>query len=384
MIIVADENIPGATEAFAPLGEVRLMAGRSIAREAVREAEALLVRSVTRVDRRLLAGSSVRFVGAATAGADHVDTAWLRDRGIEFSHAPGSNAESVAQYIAAVLFALRSRLGGRLRGKTIGIVGLGHCGSRVERIARALKMTVKLCDPPLERSGVERPFVPLAEIADSDVVTLHVPLASDGVDRTSGLIGRDFLATLRPGAILINAARGGIVDETVLLERLGAGRLAGAAIDTWIAEPEVSMDLLRAARIATPHVAGYSIEGKLRATQMLHEALCRFVGREPWWSARSALEPSSAEIAFDPGGGDEEDLLAGWIARSHPLERDDAAMRKIASLGAERRGAYFDSLRKDYPARREFGATRLSLAGAPPTLVRAARALGFDAREESL
>ncbi len=377
--IVADENIPHLAEAFGEFGEVYSCPGRQITASTVEDADVLLVRSVTRVGADLLRASPVRFVGTATAGIDHVDTQWLLDRGIEFASAAGSNAESVAQYVAAALIEFRSRLGRPLRGSTIGIVGVGHCGSRVERIARALGMEPLLCDPPLARApGSSARFNALDELRECDYLTLHVPLTMSGADRTEGLIDSEFLASMNPRAVVINAARGGVLDEDALVGALSAGKLSGAAIDAWIGEPSISLDTLRAATIATPHIAGYSIDGKLRGTQLIHEALARFLGREPAWSAFEVLPPVAVEIRLDAKPCDRASVLAGAIQGAYPIARDDAKLREIENLARGERASKFDRLRREYPQRREFHATRLTISESDEALRRAAAGLGFS------
>ncbi len=376
MIILADENIPLVREAFGGLGEVRILPGRQMDSASAKDADVLLVRSVTRVNQSLLEASNVRFVGSATIGTDHIDLDWLAQRGIAFSSAPGSNAESVAQYVAAALVYFRAKLGWRLNGKTIGIVGAGHCGSRVARVARALGMGPMLCDPPLKRSGDLRPFHPLSELADCDAVSLHVPLTSNGKDRTVGMIGAEFLGAMKSSGVLINAARGGIVDETALLKSLRSKQIAGAAIDAWIGEPEISVELMKAATLATPHVAGYSADGKLRATQMIYEALCRHLNKPVEWNYNSRLPTviRESEIAT---GGDREKILTDLISDSYPLPRDDEALRKLEAIPVPDRGSYFDQLRKNYPERREFSVVSVFLKPPDAVLNLSLAALGF-------
>lgn len=377
MLILADENIPCVRDAFAPLGEIRTLAGRSLTAEAIRDADVLLVRSVTRVDRQLVEGSRVRFIASATAGVDHVDESALRERGITFASAPGSNAESVAQYIAAALFLLRRKLNRPLRGRSIGIVGAGHCGSRVARIARALGMDVRLCDPPLARLGGNETYVPLSEIESSDYLTLHIPLTNEGPDRTLGMIDRGFIGRMKPGAVLINAARGGIVDESALLDAVRSGNLAGAALDAWIGEPRINSAILEAVDLGTPHIAGYSLDGKLRGTKMIHDALCAFLGRKPSWHPDDSLERTIETI--DPGvtTGDPEEFLSKLVEKAYPIRRDDAALREMLALSDEDRPRHFDALRKHYPVRREFAATRV-IAGDPQSpLASSLKGLGF-------
>lgn len=386
MKIVADENIPFAREAFGVFGDVVLLPGRTISPEAVRDADALVVRSVARADAALLAGSRVRFVGTATIGVDHVDLAWLASAGIDFASAPGSNAESVAQYVAAVLCRFRATLGTDLRGRTIGVVGAGHCGSRVERVARAFGMEPVLCDPPLARATDEARYRPLAELADCDFLSTHVPLTRDGADRTLGLIDAEFVARMKPGAGLIHVCRGGVADEDALLAALpgrDAGpearrraRIGAAAIDVWVGEPRVRRDLLERADLATPHIAGYSRDGKVRGTEAIHLALCRRAGVEPSFRAEDALAAPPRRLVADPSLAPEEAVARVVLAAYDPAA-DDAAMRAIPSDDPAETGRGFDALRKNYPERREFAAFE-ALLGSESREARATlAALGF-------
>lgn len=374
MLIVADENIPYVREAFSHLGEVRTLAGRAIARADVADADALLVRSVTRVGEALLAGSRVRFVGTATAGIDHVDTKWLERAGVSFASAQGSNAESVAEYIAAALCVVRRKLGIELRGRTIGIVGVGHCGSRVERIARAIGMEPVLCDPPLARLTGDAKYRRIEELKSCDVLTIHTPLTLEGVDKTAGMIDGPFIVSMKPGAALMNAARGGIVDERALIVALESKRISAAVIDAWEGEPNISIDLMRRAEIATPHIAGYSLDGKIRGTEMIYHALCDFLGEHPAWCAADMAPETTATNAMNEIN---EDAIARAILSAYPIHRDDATLRKVESLPEGERGVYFDRLRRDYPVRREFRATRIVLTGTARESADALRRIGF-------
>ena len=263
MFIIADENMPFAAEAFSNLGEVRLVPGRDMKAETLRGADILAVRSVTRVDRALLDDSGVRFVGTATIGMDHVDRDWLAGRGIGFSSAPGCNAVSVAEYVTAALFVLRERLGFSLRGKKLGIVGVGNVGSRVSQRAEALGLEVIWNDPPLAASTGDSRYRPLEEIYDCDIITFHVPLDKSGP--YSYLIicwMRTFLGRLKPGAIVFNTSRGAVADNVALEAALDSGRLAAAVLDVWEGEPSVRLSLLEKAALGTPHIAGTHMTGK--------------------------------------------------------------------------------------------------------------------------
>ncbi|MEE8169735.1 MAG: NAD(P)-dependent oxidoreductase, partial [Phycisphaerae bacterium] len=231
MRIIADEAIPGAAEGFAALGDVETLRAAEIAGDRVRDADVLLIRSVTRVGAALLQGSRVRFVGAASAGIDHVDAAWLADRGIALAHAPGSNATAVSEFVVAILLELADRRGVALAGRTLGVVGVGHCGARVARLAAALGMTVIRNDPPLAASTRDRRFGPIEELlAAADVVTLHVPLTSDGPCPTRRMVDARWLGRMRPGTWLINTARGDVADEAALAAAIETGRLGAVAL----------------------------------------------------------------------------------------------------------------------------------------------------------
>jgi erythronate-4-phosphate dehydrogenase len=362
MLVVADRNIVFVKEAFQALGEVRLMRGREMTPAAVRDATLLLVRSITPVNRALLEGSAVRFVATATVGRDHVDAEYLRDAGVAFAAAPGSNANSVAEYITAALLVLALRQGKPLEGRTIGIVGAGNVGSRVAAKVRALGMRELLNDPPLQRATGEAKYRPHEELMDCDFITLHVPLEKGGPDPTWHMVGADFLARMRPEAALLNSSRGAVVDNGALLEALRAGRPGAAALDVWEGEPRIRPALLAKAALATPHVAGYSFDGKVAGTEMIYRAACAFLGRKPDWSpARCMPPPLIPEIELQPRPAEPEESLREAVLRVCPIERDDAALRKLAGLPPAEQGPYFDRLRAEYPVRREFQNTTIRL-----------------------
>jgi erythronate-4-phosphate dehydrogenase len=381
MLIVADENMPHAEEYFSRLGEVRLAPGRKMTPELVRQADLLMVRSVTRVDRALLEGSRVRFVGTATIGADHVDQAWLAERGIAFSAAPGCNAESVAQYMAAALAWASGRAGRPLSECSIGIVGVGNCGGRVARVARALGMKVALNDPPLARQTGDPKYRPLEELADCDYLALHVPLTKEGPDPTWGLIDARALDRLRPETIVINACRGFVLDEAALRARLDRGRLGGAILDAWEGEPAINLETADRVMLGTPHVAGYSHDGKVGGTRMIYEAACRALGTEPQ-SVAVDLPPAAVErVVLSATGRRLDSVLAELALRAYPIWRDDADLRAaVVGQGAAIAQA-FDALRKHYPLRREFHATTVRIlelpADWPPDWPQRIEGLGF-------
>jgi erythronate-4-phosphate dehydrogenase len=370
MRIVADENIPFAIEAFGRLGEVTTLPGRAMTHEAVRDAEILFVRSVTDVDAHLLDGSKVRFVATATIGTDHVDAAYLRARGTGFASAPGSNARSVAEYISAALLVLESRGHVSLDGSTLGVVGVGSVGSRVALVAQALGMKVLLNDPPRARAEPGGAFVPLDEIcAKADVVTFHLSLERGGPDATHHLAGEALLGRLKPGAVVLNSSRGAVADGAALKRARRDGHLKALVLDVWEGEPSIDAELLGLCDLATPHIAGYSYDGKVAGTRMIYEAACAFLGRPAAWPA--GLPPhEDLRVRVDDGRA----LTA--VRASYDIEADDGRMRRAVE-GADAAGVAraFDRLRKEYPRRREFANWRV--AGATGRSASVLAALGF-------
>jgi len=375
MRIVADENIPSVGEAFGELGSVETVAGRALTAERVRAADLLLVRSVTPVGRGLLEGSAVRFVASATAGIDHVDTDYLRERGIGFAHAPASNADAVAEYVAAVLLELAHRRRQKLSGMTLGVVGVGAVGGRVVRIGRALGMMVLQNDPPRAAATDTANFRPLDEVlAQSEAVTLHVPLATDGPHATLGMVNSDWLARLNPGAWFINTSRGEIADEAALLEFADNDPLAAIALDVWRDEPAVSADLLERVEIATPHIAGYSAAARLAGTRAVHEAVCRWLDRPPTWPP--PVRGSVAIQIFAPSRRNLQSEVRSAVRHSCDVAAMSDAMKAQCAAGRPDRAAAFDRLRREFLRPNEFRDLRLSGAG-DPALAEVLAQLGF-------
>ena len=382
MKILADENMPLAGEAFSTLGEVRLVPGRQITPEALSGCKVLAVRSVTRVDESLLAGSSVSFVGTATIGTDHVDTAYLKRSGIGFAPAPGCNAVSVAEYVIAALFELAGRKGFRLREKSLGIIGVGNVGSRVEARAKALGMKVILNDPPLRAATGEAKYRDLDEALAADILTLHVPLERGTPYPTYHMVDSAFVGRLKPGAVLINTSRGAVADSDALSAGLDSGRIGAAVLDVWEGEPDISLELMKRAAIATPHIAGYSYDGKARGTRMIYEAACRYFGREPEWDPKALMPaPEKERVSLSGRLSGAEEIIAGVIAQSYDIVRDDRALRGIAEIAPQQRGACFDRLRKEYPVRREWSSRVVGLSQELTGLKPVFEGLGFRVEE---
>lgn len=361
MRLVVDENMAAGRRAFAAFGDVVTVPGREIDTEDVSRADALMVRSVTRVDRRLLGGSHVRFVGTATSGFDHVDREWLAERGIAFAYAPGCNASAVADWVIAALAALHA-VGRRDFGSgSVGVVGAGHVGSRVATRLRALGYSVLVCDPPRAEADGGEGFVDLATALGCDVVTLHVPLVDGGPHPTRGLIDGAALERMPAGSVLMNAARGGVVDEDALATRLDDGPDLVTAIDTWADEPAIDAALLPRVDLATPHIAGHTVEGRLRGTAMIATAAASHFGVSNAWDWRNELPPSpNAATSVDAA----EAVLAAWDPRA-----DDARLRGLLREPPQGRGRAFDRIRAACPQRREFAS--FGVAGDAPAEIRA-------------
>lgn len=375
MYIVADENISDVRAAFAPLGRIVVMPGRSISRGELAEADALLVRSVTPVNERLLSGTKVRFVGSATAGIDHIDTAYLESRGITFAHAPGSNARAVAEYVIAAILelALDRRLA--LNETTVGIVGVGHVGARVARLCAAMGMRVLLCDPP--RAAVEpgADFVALPMLLQSsDVVTLHVPLIDAGPYATRGLVGDGFMSQLRPATALINTSRGDVCDEAALMRGRQSGHLGWLALDVWRGEPSPNPEFVRECDIATPHIAGYSLDGRLSGTHMVYQALCEWAGATPEWLP----DPNYIKTGGDAAGCQDSMVSLRSVIRSViDLPRATRDFKHSTAAGsAVERGRAFDAQRAAQSNRREFWAHKMT-GSHDPSIADKLRRLGF-------
>lgn len=277
MKIVVDNKIPYIRETLAKITDnVVYMSGNEINSETVKDADALITRTRTRCDRQLLEGSRVKFIGTATIGFDHIDTEFCNKAGIVWKNCPGCNAGAVEQYVHAVLTLLKEEKGLKLENVCMGIIGVGHVGSRIMSLAKKLGMKIMLNDPPRKDNG-ESEFVDLDTIAaECDVITFHTPLIKEGKYKTFHLADKDFFATLRKKPVIINTSRGEVVDTSAILDAINEKRVSEAIIDVWENEPHINLDLLHKVYVGTPHIAGYSSDGKLNATIMTLKSLCEF------------------------------------------------------------------------------------------------------------
>jgi erythronate-4-phosphate dehydrogenase len=357
MKIVADENMPMVHEYFDQFGEVRTVPGRLLKPEDVQNADVLLVRSVTKVNQALLDNSSVGFVGTATIGVDHIDTAYLQRRGITLCSAPGCNAQAVVDYLCSALLRLERLRGLELTDKVVGIVGLGNVGRRVQAAMQRLGLTVLACDPPLAEQGVSG-LVPFTEVLNADIVTIHTPLTTGGAYPTYHLFDQAVLEKLKPNAVLVNAARGAVVDGLALGRWLEQREEPMVVLDVWEGEPLIDRELAQRVDIATPHIAGYSFDGKLRGTDLVYRGFCAWQGCQPD-IAMASLVPDEARLVVDLIDGQSLLNAAQLIDRVYDIMEDDLNLRSVLKMPRERRVAAFDQLRKHYKMRREFAQVEL-------------------------
>lgn len=376
MHILADENIPLVDEFFAGVGEVRRMPGRSINRAALENVDVLLVRSVTRVDRELLDGTAVRFVGTCTIGTDHLDLDYFEQAGIDWASAPGCNARGVVDYVLGSLLALAELKGEPLAQRRFGVVGAGEVGGRLVEVMRGLGWDVRVCDPPRQAREVGG-FVPLDEVlAECDVISLHTPLDMSGDWPTFHLFEQKRLSKLRPGAWLINASRGAVVDNAALRDLLLQRPDVEAVLDVWEGEPQVDVALAGLCRIATPHIAGYSLDGKLRGTAQVYAAFCAVRGLEPVIELAQLMPGAPlTELTFATSAKP-TDLLTTVCRAVYDPRRDDADFRRSLLGDEAQRRAGFDLLRKQYPLRREIDGLKVRIGGHNPALATIVEALG--------
>jgi erythronate-4-phosphate dehydrogenase len=363
MKIVADENIALVKECFSSIGDVQVLSGRKITPDIIADADCLLVRSITPVNEKLLSRSKVKFVATATIGFEHVDVDYLKNRKIGFASAPGSNANSVADYIVAALLSVGKKHKITLEGKSIGVVGVGNVGGKVAKKCAALGMKVLLNDPPLFRQTGNPKYRPLPELFDSDFITLHTPLTFEGIDKTFHLADEKFFASLRPGCVFTNTARGAVHDTVALKNAIKSDKLGAVILDVWENEPNIDCELLRLVDISTPHIAGYSLDGKIAGMIMIYNAACEYFGWKPKCKIEDFLPPPIVpQITIDKIGPDLQATLRETVQQVYPINRDDFNTREIAMVEPGKRGRFFDDLRKNYPVRREFQNTQIILA----------------------
>jgi erythronate-4-phosphate dehydrogenase len=378
MKIVADENIPLVDEFFSQLGAVVRLSGRNMTSDDVRDADALIVRSVTKVNQELLQGSRVKFVGTCTIGVDHLDDVYLDAQTIRWSSAPGCNANAVVEYVYAAL----CHLDINWLPVKFGIIGCGNVGGLLYKRLKAQGVDVRCYDPNLTLA--QNPdLTTLEEVLACDVISMHTPLVTTGAHPSFHLIGHHELQQLKEGAVLINCGRGAVIDNQALLETLALRSDLRVVLDVWEPEPDISLELLDKVLLGSPHIAGYSYDGKLNGTEMIYHAFCKHFNVAPQTSLVQ-LVPSLDDNQLDideKNAGDIFAIVKQLIKQVYDIAADDARLRDIARdalAGRIHFGEGFDGLRKFYPKRREFHNYQVHMESLTETDKEWLRVLGFN------
>ncbi len=351
MKIIADENIPFVQAAFSTIGQVVTLPGRLIQQTDLIDCQLLLVRSVTKVNRPLLSGTKVQFVASATSGINHINLDDLNALDIGFAHAPGSNATSVAEYVMSAVAHWSLLKDKAIQGLSIGIIGGGQVGTQVEGLCQKMGMKTVVNDPPLAQQYPSDRFASLEAALGCDVISLHVPLTHTGKHATLNLINQRLIQQIKPDTLLINSARGEVIDEAALLSRQKNQQDLDLVLDVWQNEPNINLELLAHTLIGTPHVAGYSYDGKIRGTHMIYQACCQFLNTQPQWSEACVVEnthPNAVNV-INKGADIRRSILGAY-----DLSKDNGRLKQLLTDQKIPVGIYFDRLRKTYPKRREW------------------------------
>ncbi len=373
MKIVCDNKIPFLKGVLEPYADVVYLPGAKIAKQDLLDADGLIVRTRTKCKKEILEGTNLKFIATATIGFDHIDGAYCDSNGIAWTNAAGCNSSSVAQYIASAVLSLAVEKKFSLSDMTIGIVGVGNVGSKVAKFAETVGMKVLLNDPPRARKEGEAGFVSLEKIlSDSDIITFHVPLTMDGPDKTSYMADKIFFNSIAKCAWFINSSRGEVTDTAELKNILYTGKIAGAILDVWENEPNIDLEMLGLAKFATPHIAGYSTDGKANGTAMSVQALSRFFGireLENWYPA-DVPKPAETIVNIDCGGKSKEQILLETIKFTYDVSGDDQRLRSSPKT--------FEKQREEYPLRREFPVFKIKLTNDGTNMETVLRELGFQ------
>jgi erythronate-4-phosphate dehydrogenase len=369
--IIADDKIPFLKGALEPFTDVVYLPGKEITRDVIADADAMLIRTRTRCNENLLRGTSVRFIGTATIGYDHIDTLYCDMNNIRWTNAPGCNSSSVQQYIASALLTVASRFSDNLREKTLGIIGVGNVGSKVAKLGNILGMNVLLNDPPRARKEGDKEFVTFDRILrEADIVTVHVPLIMSGENKTFHLFDNIAFEKMKNGSWFFNTSRGEVVDTAALKNVLDTFKLRGAVIDVWEHEPDVDQELLSKIFLATPHIAGYSTDGKANGTAMVVNSLSSFFNL-PFdnWYPDNVPPPSFPEIVIDGKAKTDDDIINKAVFHTYSIKEDDKKFRNSPPT--------FEKQRGDYPLRREFPSYSVNLANSSEDVRTALSKMGF-------
>lgn len=374
--IIADENIPFIREAFGN-SNIELISGREINNSILKNKKILLIRSITKINSGLLGDTMVKFVASATTGMDHIDTKYLLHAGIGFYVAEGCNANSVAEYVFAALYKLAVDNEFRLEDKTLGIVGVGRIGGIVRRIAEGIGMKVLLNDPPLKRKNNDNLFLDLDELMDADIITIHVPLIREGTDKTAGLFDTGIINKMKKGSILINTSRGNIVSSDALKNAMKNDKISSAVIDVWENEPVPDTELMEMVSIATPHIAGYSFDGKINGSKMIYKAVCEFLSCVADYNFNEMMPPPLVPlIEYRENDKYDEVNVNNIIKWVYDINADSEKMKFILGKNSNI-GSEFDRMRREYHQRREFFNTEVRLKKNRVTTKQKLSVIGF-------
>ena len=377
IIVVADDKIPFLKGVLEPYVEIHYLPGREISPAHMKDADALIIRTRTKCNKELLDDSKVRFIATATIGYDHIDTDYCALRNITWQNAPGCNSSSVAQYLLSALLILSAKKNFMLAGKTLGIIGVGHVGSKVEKVAERMGMKVLLNDPPRERNENGSRFVSLDQILkESDIISFHVPLTLSGPDKTFHMADNHFFNNLGKKTHLINTSRGEIIEEKALKNAIKSGKLESVVLDVWGNEPSIDKELSEMIDIATPHIAGYSLDGKANGTAICIRALSSFFKLDlDNWMPEHMPAPSENRIVMDATGKKIQKIISEIILKTYNILEDDARFRKSIHS--------FEEQREQYPLRREYGAYTIHILNDHLDSISVFREMGFNIQKTS-
>ncbi len=371
--IVADNKIPLLKGVFEPYADVIYLPPSDITNENVKDADALMIRTRTKCNSILLDGTNVKFIATATIGYDHIDTSYCESKNIKWINAPGCNSSSVMQYVTSSLLTIASRKNMDLSEMTIGIVGVGNVGSKVARLSEALGMKVLLNDPPRERKEGKDKFVSLEELINrSNIITFHVPLIQEGVDKTIHLADEIFFSKLNGEKIVFNTSRGEVIETSALKNAINNKIISAAVLDVWENEPNIDQELMNIVDIATPHIAGYSADGKANGTAICVRGLSSFFNldiNDDWYPSSVPLPGNPKGLTFECKGKSNQEVLSEIIFSTYDVTKDDDTLRKSVDT--------FEKQRNDYPVRREFPYYQIRLLNVTQELKMTMIELGF-------
>ena len=368
--IIADDKIPFLKGVLEPFADVEYYPGSKITKEHIID-DALIVRTRTKCNQKLLEGTKVKFIATATIGFDHIDTTYCKKNNISWTNAPGCNSTSVQQYVACALIYLAKKYKFDLKDRTLGIVGVGHVGKKILRMAEELGVRIVLNDPPRMRKEGLCGFVSLEGLLrEADIITFHVPLNMDGEDKTFHLANDTFFEKVNQGTIIINSSRGEVIETSAIKNALKNKKIDAAIIDVWENEPEIDKELMKMADITTPHIAGYSLDGKANGTAMSVNALCEFFNLpyKDWFPADvTPIEDST--IVIECKNKSVEDIVMEAVAHTYDIIRDSQTLKNNIKT--------FEKQRGDYPLRREYQAYEVTLVDGNEEIENSLLKIGF-------